>query len=91
MILKMNSTIRHFKTANYLLIHLLKLRKLQGMLALDRTYTSTVESENSPQQTPFQRFLKDMQLYTQKHLKRIEKYTSATLWLDHSASLNPTN
>ena len=90
LILKMNSTIRHFKTASYLLIHLLQLRKLQGLLPLDRTYLSPVElAPANPQLSHFHRFLKDMQLYTQKHLKRIEKYTAATLWLDHVAALNP--
>jgi hypothetical protein len=59
-------------------------------MGLDRSYVSPLESQNAnPQQSAFQRFLKDMQLYTQKHLKRIEKYTTATLWLDHVAALNP--
>jgi len=88
----MNSTIRHFKTANYLFVQLLQLSKLQGLLKLDRSYISANNTEEStPQQSQFQRFLKDMQVYTQKHLKRIEKYTAATLWLDHVTSVNPTN
>ena len=59
LILKMNSTIRHFETASYLLNHLLQLRKLQGLLPLDCTYACGIGSYQLSAQ-PLPPLLKDM-------------------------------
>jgi hypothetical protein len=38
LVLKMNSTVRHFKAANCLFNQLLKFKKIKGMLSFDRVY-----------------------------------------------------
>ncbi len=84
LVLKMNSTVRHFKTANCLFNQLLKFKKIKGILSLERIYGNGSSFYTGvSEQSQLMNFVKDMQLYTQKHLKRIEKYSSGTLWLDH--------
>lgn len=73
----MNSTIKHFKIANKVLLEFIKLRKFKELQELDRSFVQPVKSRTSDEneiidkESDFQKYLKNMQFLTEKHYQRL--------------------
>lgn len=68
----MNSTVRHFKAANYIFLEVLRQRKLRGLLKTDRTFSMPQSTDVIGEKySDFEKFVRNMLLYTEKHNQRI--------------------
>jgi hypothetical protein len=84
----MTSTVKNYRSSEILFLTLVKTIPLTKLIEMDKHFTLASSKRNdieelSSGKSDFEEFLEKMQIYTDKHLNRVERYIRGTYYLDH--------
>lgn len=84
----MTSTVKNYRSAENLFLTLLKTVKLAKIMELEKDFTLTRNKKQdlddlASRKSDFEEFLEKMEIFTEKHLNRVQRYIRGTYYLDH--------